>query len=259
MFDRLIESTNERRLARTWFFFAASSVTWSVVLAGVAIAGVFLADAKLDADFERISLVPISQPSPAAPRTPSPAPDQQREAAPSSTFVAIVRPSETVLPPRPPSPYSGPIVPGAINGGDPTATGPGLPDGTVPGGSGNGGDGPVVPVPTPPQPSNDVAKVTQSPPPARLKHIGIINGLATSRVEPPYPELARSANVQGAVVVSVTVSETGRVLEAHVISGHPMLRQVSVDAARRWKFSPTILNGTPTKVTGTITFNFRRT
>jgi outer membrane biosynthesis protein TonB len=40
------------------------------------------------------------------------------------------------------------------------------------------------------------------------------------------------------------------------VSGHPLLKEAAVAAARGWKFSPTLLTGTPVKVIGTITFNF---
>lgn len=260
MFDRLVESTNERRSARTWFFFAVSSVVWSVVLAGVAIAGVMLADARLDADFSRLSLVPYTQTSPAAPRTRSAAPARERNTPSTATFVAITQPRDSVLPPRPPAPYTGIEFPGAINTGDPDATGPGLPDGAGPDPGGNTtGGGTAIPVPAPPPPSSgNATDSSATPAPPRPKHIGVISGLATRRVEPPYPPMAQSIGIQGAVVVSVTVSETGRVLEAHAVSGHPTLRQASIDAARRWQFSPTMLNGIPIKVIGTITFNFKR-
>ena len=93
MFDRLVESTNERRGARTWFFFAVSSVVWSVVLAGVAIAGVMLADAQLAADFGRLALVPVAPSAPAAPRTRAARPSEARPpAAPSLTV--LTQPSE---------------------------------------------------------------------------------------------------------------------------------------------------------------------
>ncbi len=258
MFDRLVESTNERRNARTWIFFAASSVTWSVVLAGVAIAGVFLADARLDADFDRLSvLVPPPHSAPAAPRTRS---QQQSESkAPATNQLTVVtKPSEFVRPPQPVA-FTGQSLPFAIGDGDPNATTIGDPGGNGDGDGEQGAGGGRNPVPVPPQPPVDPIEEKKTPPaPSRPKHIGVITGLATRRVEPPYPPMAQSIGVQGAVVVSVTVSETGRVLEAHAVSGHPTLRQASVDAARRWQFSPTMLNGIPVKVIGTITFNFKK-
>jgi protein TonB len=61
----------------------------------------------------------------------------------------------------------------------------------------------------------------------------------------------------GAVVVEVTIDENGSVIAASAISGHPLLKDAAVSAARRWKFKPTKLSGQPVKVIGTITFNFQ--
>ena len=87
---------------------------------------------------------------------------------------------------------------------------------------------------------------------------GVLAGKALSRPQPEYPEMARVAGVAGAVVVEVIVSETGAIESARVISGHPLLRDNALAAAKNWVFEPTILDGVPVKVVGTITFNFRK-
>jgi TonB family protein len=53
-----------------------------------------------------------------------------------------------------------------------------------------------------------------------------------------YPPLARQTRVSGSVKLRVTVSEGGAVIEAIVLSGHPLLQQAALDAVRRWKFAP---------------------
>lgn len=85
---------------------------------------------------------------------------------------------------------------------------------------------------------------------------GVFQASATTRVEPAYPPLAKAARVSGSVVVEVTVDEEGKVESARPISGHPLLKDAAVNAARGWKFAPTMLSGVPVKVIGTITFNF---
>jgi protein TonB len=75
-------------------------------------------------------------------------------------------------------------------------------------------------------------------------------------VQPNYPPLAKAARVAGAVVVEVTVDEDGGVISARAVSGHPLLKDAAVAAARAWRFTPTQLSGVPVKVIGTITFNF---
>src|SRR5436853_6255038 len=86
---------------------------------------------------------------------------------------------------------------------------------------------------------------------------GVLQGSAMKRVEPVYPPLAKTARVSGTVVVEVTVDETGTVIAARSVSGHPLLKPAAETAARGWEFKPTLLQGTPVKVIGTITFNFQ--
>ena len=85
---------------------------------------------------------------------------------------------------------------------------------------------------------------------------GVLNGRALSRPAPGYPPLAREGRVQGTVLVRVVVDETGKVIEAEPVCGPRALQEASVQSARRWKFTPTLLDGVPVKVSGTITFNF---
>jgi len=56
----------------------------------------------------------------------------------------------------------------------------------------------------------------------------------------------------------VTVDEQGNVTEARALSGPKMLHDVSINAARQAKFSPTLLSGEAVKLTGVLVFNFGR-
>ena len=94
------------------------------------------------------------------------------------------------------------------------------------------------------------------PPKIIRKSGGVFQGSATTRVEPAYPPLAKAARISGSVVVEVTADEEGNVISVRSISGHPLLKDAAVNAARGWKFAPTMLSGVPVKVIGTITFNF---
>jgi TonB family protein len=85
---------------------------------------------------------------------------------------------------------------------------------------------------------------------------GVLQGKAIKKVQPPYPPIARAARASGPVQVQVTISETGEVIEASVISGHPLLRDAALQAARQWLFHPTELSAVPVKVQGILTFNF---
>jgi len=65
-------------------------------------------------------------------------------------------------------------------------------------------------------------------------------------------------NAQGRVDIQVVIDETGKVISASAVSGHPMLRTAAEQAARNARFTPTLLSNVPIKVTGVITYNFTR-
>lgn len=87
---------------------------------------------------------------------------------------------------------------------------------------------------------------------------GVLAARATRRVPPRYPAAAESARIEGLVVVDLEVNEKGRVTSASVRSGPAMLRDAALTAAREWTFAPLLVDDVPTKVTGSISFNFRR-
>lgn len=85
---------------------------------------------------------------------------------------------------------------------------------------------------------------------------GVLTGRAVRRVQPRYPNEALANRVSGVVVVEITVNEEGKVVLAEAVCGHPMLRAAAVDAASRWLFTPTLREGVPVKVTGSVTIRF---
>ena len=85
---------------------------------------------------------------------------------------------------------------------------------------------------------------------------GVLNGRVARRIAPTYPPAALSNRVSGPVLVEITVSEEGTVLEAEAVCGHPSLVRAAVEAVRQWRFTPTLLEGRPVKVTGSVTVNF---
>ena len=85
---------------------------------------------------------------------------------------------------------------------------------------------------------------------------GVLDGKAVSKPAPPYPPAAKAARAAGTVTVQVTVDETGHVVSAQAVSGHPLLRPAAVEAARQARLAPTLLGGQPVKVTGVLTYNF---
>lgn len=86
---------------------------------------------------------------------------------------------------------------------------------------------------------------------------GILNGKAISKPPPNYPMSAKTDRLSGAVVVKILVNEEGKVEEASVMCGRrDVLAGAGRAAALRARFTPTLKNGQPIKVTGYITYNF---
>ncbi|MBS1794793.1 MAG: energy transducer TonB [Acidobacteria bacterium] len=85
---------------------------------------------------------------------------------------------------------------------------------------------------------------------------GLVNDRATMLVEPAYPPAARAVRATGAVSVQVLIDENGDVVMATAVSGHPLLRAAAVQAARKTKFTPTVADGEPVRVSGMLVFIF---
>lgn len=85
---------------------------------------------------------------------------------------------------------------------------------------------------------------------------GIVTGKATNLVKPAYPLNMRG--YEGFMLVRVTIDEQGNVIEAKATCGILGFVEAVEEAARKSKFSPTLLSGKPVKVTGIIVYNFKR-
>ncbi|MFN7946048.1 MAG: TonB family protein [Blastocatellia bacterium] len=85
---------------------------------------------------------------------------------------------------------------------------------------------------------------------------GILQGMAILRRQPEYPLSAKQSHVQGMVQVLIEVDEAGIVTSAKAVRGPSELYLTSEQAARQWRFRPTLLEGRPVKVSGVLTFNF---
>jgi len=78
-----------------------------------------------------------------------------------------------------------------------------------------------------------------------------------SRATPDYPDLARKAQIEGTVVVTVTIGKTGSVESAIIFKSIPMLDENALVAARKCKFKPAKQRDKFVKVKMNIPFNFR--
>ena len=73
---------------------------------------------------------------------------------------------------------------------------------------------------------------------------------------PEYPALARSARVQGVVLLEAVIDERGQVGRIKVLKSIPLLDGAAIAAVQEWRYTPTLLNGVPVSVILSITINF---
>lgn len=279
MFGNLIESgshaTDVRRKS-SFFLLTLGGYALAIMLAGVA--SIYAYDAQLEqANFNALEQIEAPEitfiepedfkPAPTANNTPAPISNQSvtapqiiiREIAQASIDNPLEVGDVSTVPNKHlslPNFNADSVVRGTDSGTPPVGTS--NPTGS-PFGNSNASEGAsrgraVQPPPLPP--------VQPTPSPESAKNIktiskGVVNGLAIHKPEPPYPPLAKQARVTGIVTIQIVIDETGKVVAAQILSGHPLLRQAALDAARRARFTPTKLSDVPVKVQGTITYNFK--
>jgi TonB family protein len=82
------------------------------------------------------------------------------------------------------------------------------------------------------------------------------DGLVLRRIEPSYPPLARSARVQGTVILDAIIGKDGTVLRLSVLSGNPLLVGSAISAVQRWQYKTYIVGNQPVKVRTQVQVNF---
>src|SRR4051812_11476320 len=210
-----------------------SVVVHSVVIAAGLIAQV-LAVGPLPIPHQAV-LFEAGNVMPADIRLPKP---PQRAAPAAATAPAVSMNAAPLTPPDGVMPETG------REGTSPTASGPaigvvsGLPDAME-------GVGTVAIVPAPPPP----------PTPVRL-HSGMTAPRKVVDVSPVYPAVARSARVNGVVILEAVIAVDGSVESVRVLRSIPLLDAAAVAAVQQWHFTPALLNGEPVPVVMTVTVNF---
>ena len=175
------------------------------------------------------SITPITVPDVPAPVRPQEAP------SPATQFIPVTEP--VALPPDTPSLVADPPADFVAHGGTGVPT-----DAFDP-----VGDSVVAPPPPPvrrdPVPVGGVIR-----PPTRVVY-----------VQPVYPQMAIAARIEGTVILQAVIDEKGSVRELRVLRGHPLLDDAAIQAVTRWRFTPTLLNGTTVPVVMTVTVAFTLT
>jgi periplasmic protein TonB len=261
MFNNLIESTSHaQEFKRRGSFLLFTTATYLVLFVITGVISIYAYDAHLETQNTELEITFIPVPPP--------------EAVPPDVIRNTIRPASTsattpgrstrtdlidstsnpnnvpdhpgitaqsVPPARPDS------VIGAENVDPPTplSSGHGIPGGT--------GNTPLVdildnPPPPAPNPTPSVPKV--------IKISRVLNSQALALPRPNYPPIAKQTRTQGTVTVQVLIDETGKVISAKAVSGHPFLIPEAQRAAMQARFSPTIIGEQPVKVSGVITYNF---
>jgi TonB family protein len=263
MFNNLIESSSHaREFKRRGSFVLFTTTTYGLLFIVAGVISICAYDARLSDPGTEQELLSFVLPEPDAPRVIADPVKIRRGSPPagaaeggrSTRPILVDHPNNPLNPPTEVSAIASPFPPAHVG----TEVGPVV---LEPPGSGsaheggdsnsNGSGGLLVKAPEPPPlptPAPTPKQIVTSP--------TILNGRALQLPKPPYPRLAKIAGAQGPVNVQVLVDEAGKVISAKAISGHPLLRVASQQAALEAHFSPTMLGDQAVKVSGVIIYNF---
>ena len=66
------------------------------------------------------------------------------------------------------------------------------------------------------------------------------------------PRLPGNVDAQGTVLVRILIDPEGKVICATPMNGHPVMKKIAVDTAKKWTFKPFEEHGKPVAVYGLI-------
>lgn len=135
-----------------------------------------------------------------------------------------------------------PDVSSGMTGGVAGGIGGGSMGGVLGGIIGSTGGGP----PPPPKATPERIRVGGNVQQANLIH----------EVQPVYPEIAKTAHIQGTVLLHAIIGKDGTIKQLQYISGPPLLMRNAMSAVQQWRYRPTLLNGEPVEVETTISVVF---
>jgi protein TonB len=232
----LLQASADQRLRRSWT--TLSSFGLQALAMGLLLLLPLVRPDRIPLLHRLATPVSLGQPVPDAP----PMRARTGSAPPSPSNLLNNRVLEPTRIPIGVTPISEEVPPVPCCGNGTSTSGeaaPGLPMGLAGAGTGTG---PVLA--TPPPPSH----------PIRVSHMD--PGSLIYQVHPVYPPLARAARVEGPVVLAALISKDGTIENLRVVTGRPMLVGSAVEAVRKWRYRPYILNNEPVEVETQITVNF---
>ena len=191
---------------------------------------------------------PPDEPPPPPPEDqPPPKPEAVKVPVPDTTPeepepVIVPEPKPVVVPPKQITPVQAPVTPPQPLRVEVPPAPPAPPP-------------PPVPVATPPPPP-------PPPPPEPEGPIRVGGDVSApekvTAPDPQYPEAARTARIEGTVVIEAVIDKNGNVDRVRVVKGLPMgLDQAAADAVKRWKFKPGMRAGKPVDVIYNLTVHFK--
>lgn len=242
MFNNLIESSpHTREFKRRGSFVLFTTATYVLFFIVAGVVSIYAYDARLEEPNNIIvtMLSPTELPTAPAPvaHNTTPARDNGGRMTESVRQVAMVSVDHPGLVPKGTSATPNTNLPipngryriGAVDS-----------DPQIPGGSGDHFGSSTSSSGVPSGTAIDVGTPPAQPPvqhtPPRVISKGPITGLAILLPKPAYPPIAKQAGARGAVNVQVLVDETGRVVSAKAVSGHPLLIAAAQQAALGARF-----------------------
>jgi len=79
-----------------------------------------------------------------------------------------------------------------------------------------------------------------------------------SRPAAVYPDIARRARIQGAVIMLVRIRKDGTVGSMHLLAtSNPMFNEAALTAVRQWRWTPGTMKGEPIEVPYVARVDFR--
>jgi TonB family protein len=85
----------------------------------------------------------------------------------------------------------------------------------------------------------------------------VMEKLLVHRVDPDYPEAARSAKLHGVIVLDIVVGRDGSVIEMRPLAGPDVLARAAMETVRWWRFEPYRVKGEPGVVETTVAVEFK--
>jgi protein TonB len=192
-----------------------------------------------------VIITPVIPPADPTPRTLPPAPP--KEGRHDARQDAAVPPPRVTPEPPPVTPPELPLVPpidsaspGPPRDGDATSGDPHGSSSGIPGSTGDPLGGGDVGVVGPVELTGDM-----------------VRPVLLVKVEPSYPNVARRAGLGGRVTVRAVIAEDGSVESVEVFaSTNPLFDDAAVEAVRRWRYRPALMNGRPVRVYFSVVVNF---